>query len=107
MYVNSPHSFNEMSVTAIEGKDYYQLNRCDLDISLNSHDYPTEKSKLLVRRMNVPILEMKGLRNEDKWTTTTAKLKRVRKKEGISLTNVVRFLLAHYSWFFWFLLLFA
>ena len=35
-----------------------QLERCDLDITPNSHGYPTKKSMVLVRRMNVSIVEM-------------------------------------------------
>ena len=33
--------------------------KCDLDISPNSHDYPTKKSIVLVRRMKFSILGMK------------------------------------------------
>ena len=36
------------------------IKRCDLDITSNSHDYPTKKSMVLVRRMNSWILGMKG-----------------------------------------------
>ena len=41
----------------------YQRLRCDLDITPNSHDYPTKKSTELVRRINDPILGMKGLKS--------------------------------------------
>ena len=34
---------------------------CDLDMIPNSHDYPTNKSVVLVKRMNISILGMKGL----------------------------------------------
>ena len=46
-YVNSPHQ------TGIENEEYYQLKRCDLDITPNSYDYPTKKSMVLVRRMKI------------------------------------------------------
>ena len=42
----------------IENEDYYQLKRCDLVRTPNSHDYPKEKSMVLVRRMNVLISGM-------------------------------------------------
>ena len=49
-----------VSQTGTENKENYQLKRCDLDITPNFHDYPTKKSMVLVRRMNVLILGMKG-----------------------------------------------
>ena len=44
----------------IENEDNYQLNRYDVDIVPNSHDYPRNKFMLPVRRMNVLVLGMKG-----------------------------------------------
>ena len=41
--------------------NYYQLKRCDLEITSNSHDYPTKKAMELVRRMNISIVGVKGL----------------------------------------------
>ena len=52
-----------VSQTGIKNEEYYQLKRCDLDRAPNSHDYPTKKSMVLVRRKNVSILGMKGLFN--------------------------------------------
>ena len=43
----------------IENRDFYH-KRCDLDITPDSHDYPTKKSMVLVWRMNVSILGIKG-----------------------------------------------
>ena len=42
-----------------ENEDY-QFKRCDLDITPNSHDYPTKNSMVLVGRMNVLIVGLKG-----------------------------------------------
>ena len=55
--VNSPHNFNEVSV----GQVLRMKIRCDVDMTPNSHDYPKKKSLVLVRRMNISILAMKGL----------------------------------------------
>ena len=51
-----------ISQTGIENEDNYQLDRCDLDITANSHGYLTKKYMVLVRRMTVLILGIKGLR---------------------------------------------
>ena len=45
----------------IENEDYYQLKRCDCDITPNSHDFPTKYSIVLGGRMNILILGTKGL----------------------------------------------
>ena len=58
-HVNFPHNFNEMSVRQI----LRMTNRCGLDKTPNSHEYPAKKSMVLVRRMYVSILGMKGLKS--------------------------------------------
>ena len=59
-HVNSPHNLNNMFVkTGIEKEDNYQLKRCGFDLTPNSYDYPTKKSMVLVRRINVSILGVK------------------------------------------------
>ena len=50
-----------VSHTGIESEDNYQLMRCDLDVTQNSHDYQTKKPMVLVRRINVSIFGMKGV----------------------------------------------
>ena len=45
-----------VSQAGIENEDYHQLKRCDLNITPNSHDYPTKKSIVSVKGMNVSIL---------------------------------------------------
>ena len=42
-----------------------RLRGVNLDMTPNSHDYRTKKSVVLVRRINISILEMKGLRTLD------------------------------------------
>ena len=59
-YVSFLHNFN-VSQTGIENEDYYQLERCDPDVTPKSHDYPSRNSMVLVERMNVSIVEMNGL----------------------------------------------
>ena len=45
----------------IENEEYYQLNkRCDLDITPNSHDCPSKKAMLQVRRMCDSIVGRRG-----------------------------------------------
>ena len=44
----------------IENEDCYQLKRFDVDRIPNSHDYPNEKTMVLVKRINVSIVEIKG-----------------------------------------------
>ena len=62
-HVNSPHSFSETSVRQCsENEDNHQVKRCDTDITPNTHNYPTKKFMVLVRRMKVSIFVMKGLR---------------------------------------------
>ena len=53
-HVKFSHNFNKMSVRK-------GIKRIKRNISLNSHDYPTKKSMVLVRRMIILILRMKGL----------------------------------------------
>lgn len=48
-----------VSHTGIENDDYDQLKRCDLDMTLNSHDYLTKNFVVLVGRLNVSIMGMK------------------------------------------------
>ena len=55
--VNSPHNSSQVS---IENEVNYQLKRCEFDITPNSYDYSTKKPIVLIRRMNVLILGMKG-----------------------------------------------
>lgn len=50
-----------VSHTGIENDDYDQLKRCDLDMTLNSHDYLTKNFVVLVGRLNVSIMGMKRL----------------------------------------------
>ena len=45
--------------------------RCGLDITPNSHDYPTKKAIILVRRMNASILRMEGLRPNFRFSLPT------------------------------------
>ena len=49
--VNSPHNLNKMSVKEVLTPSFYA-------------DYPTKNSMVLVRRMNVSILRIKGLVKE-------------------------------------------
>ena len=49
-----------VSQRGIENEDCYQLNRCDLDITQNSHDYPTKDSMVLVGTINVSIMGKKS-----------------------------------------------
>ena len=57
-HVNSLHNFNEMSVRQVMRMKII-ISSSDVDITPNSHGYPTKKSKVLVTRMNVSILRMK------------------------------------------------
>ena len=52
----------KFSQSGIENEDSYQLRTCELDFKKNSHDYQTKKYKVLVRRMNVLILGLEGLK---------------------------------------------
>ena len=47
------------------------LKRRDLDITPNYHDYPTAKSMVLVKGINVLILGMKGLGAVDSWRSVS------------------------------------
>ena len=51
-----------MSWTGIENEGYYQLKKYGLDITRNSHNYLTKNSMVLVERINVSIVGMKGLK---------------------------------------------
>ena len=59
--VNSLYNFTifyNISHTVIENEDYYQLKRCNLDMTPNLHDYKTKNSMVLVGKMNVLIVGM-------------------------------------------------
>ena len=62
-YVNSLHSFNEMSVRQVLRMKIIITLRCDLDKTPNSHDYSTKKSMVLVGRMNASTRQIKGERS--------------------------------------------
>ena len=66
-FVNSPHNFNEMLVRQVlRMKNIISLSqRCDFDVTPNSHDYPRKKAKVQVRRMNFSIVGMKGLKHSN------------------------------------------
>ena len=62
-FVNSLHDFNEMSVRQVlTMKIIITLKRCDIDVTPNSHDHPTKKSMVLVGRINVSIVGIKGFK---------------------------------------------
>ena len=54
----SSHFQWNVSQTGIGNEGYCQVKRCDLDITPNSHDYPTKNSLALVGRMIVLIVGM-------------------------------------------------
>ena len=58
---NYPRNFNEMSTRQVLGmKINISLRGETLIMTSNSHNYPTKKYMVLVTRMNVSILVMKG-----------------------------------------------